>query len=68
MVSDYNNDSYELPEVPSDDEGVDSEDEMLESITRHVHDTGRKVDRDPAREPEAEAELPPLLTILYLRL
>jgi hypothetical protein len=49
-----------IPEVPSDDDGEDSEDETTESIARHVCVTGCKVDRDPACKPEVKAKLPPV--------
>jgi len=58
-ASDDDDDSYVLPKVSSNDEGEDSEDKALDSIAMHVHDRGRKVGRDPARNPEAKAEVAP---------
>ncbi len=33
---------------------------MFELITRHIHNTGQKVARNPAHKPEAKAKLPPV--------
>jgi hypothetical protein len=57
---DDNDDSYVLPQVPSNDDCEDSEDERFKSITRPVHDTGHEVARNPAHKPETEAEVPPV--------